>query len=264
MILNPIFTTWGYFFRNINQSVILDYAQQINSYNITVSNLEIDDKWESMYGDLDFDKTKFPDVKEMVDVLHKKYNMKCTLWVHPFCNIDSKEFVNGANNDIWVKNKYGKQPALTEWWNGKHAAIIDTTNPNALNYFYEKLEHLRSEYGIDAFKFDAGETSWIGPEFKLYNNSAKIDLYSQNYVKLAANLSNLIEVRTAQRTQNVGLFYRILDRASDWTIHDGIKSVVTQTLQFSILGYPYVLPDIIGGNDGPDKSKKEVCFCFKI
>ena len=54
------------------------------------------------------------------------------------------------------------------------------------------------------------------------------------------------------------IYYRILDRASDWTIHDGLKSVITATLHFGLLGYPFVLPDIIGGNGDPDKSNKEL------
>ena len=64
-------------------------------------------------------------------------------------------------------------------------------------------------------------------------------------------------MRVAHRNQQHGIFYRILDRKSDWTIQDGLKSVVTATLHFSIVGYPFVLPDIIGGN-GDISGQKEL------
>jgi hypothetical protein len=45
--------------------------------------MEIDDKWQQGYGELDFDLEKFPDPKGMVDELHE-LGFKVTLWVMPF------------------------------------------------------------------------------------------------------------------------------------------------------------------------------------
>lgn len=257
MMKLPVFTTWNYFFRDINQSIVLDYANQISQNNYSISQLEIDDKWELSYGDLDFDTKKFPNISEMVSKLHSM-NMRITLWVHPFCNIDSYNFVSGVKSGYWVKDPSGVHPAFTSWWNGLDTVILDTTNPNAVEYFTNKLNNLRKSYQIDSFKFDAGETHWIARDFKFYNNKSLPDEYAQNYVKLAAEQSDFIEVRVAHQNQEIGVFYRILDRASDWTIHDGLKSVITETLQFGLLGYPFVLPDIIGGNDDPNKNNKEL------
>ena len=181
----------------------------------------------------------------MVSEMHAM-NQRVTLWVHPFCNLDSYNFINGTVNGYWVKDPQGIHPGLTQWWNGANAAILDTTNPQAVEYFTNKLNLLKSKYGIDGFKFDAGETHWIPQEYKLFNNQSKPDKYAQNYVEIASNQNDFVEVRTAYRTQKQGIYYRILDRASDWTIHDGLKSVITATLHFGLLGYPFVLPDIIG------------------
>lgn len=68
MMKQPIFTTWSYFFKDINQSLVLDYAQKINDNGYEISQLEIDDKWELFYGDLDFDSGKFPDPQKMVNI----------------------------------------------------------------------------------------------------------------------------------------------------------------------------------------------------
>jgi len=39
------------------------------------------------------------------------------------------------------------------------------------------------------------------------------------------------------------------DKASIWGLDNGLESVVTGALTLGILGYPFVLPDMIGGND---------------
>jgi hypothetical protein len=48
MIEVPVWTTWSYYFTHINQSIVLDYAQQIVDHNYPRSNLEI--------GNLNFNK----------------------------------------------------------------------------------------------------------------------------------------------------------------------------------------------------------------
>lgn len=51
----------------------------------------------------------------------------------------------------------------TQWWNSKkdEAAYIDFTKPEAAEWFVTRLKKLQQEAGIDSFKFDAGESSWI-------------------------------------------------------------------------------------------------------
>jgi hypothetical protein len=39
----------------------------------------------------------------------------------------------------------------------------------------------------------------------------------------------------------------LADKSSTWGYDNGLKSMVTTLLQFGIVGYPFVLPDMIGG-----------------
>ena len=45
MMQYPVFTTWNFFFKQINQSTVIDFAEQIAANNYKISQLEIDDKW---------------------------------------------------------------------------------------------------------------------------------------------------------------------------------------------------------------------------
>jgi hypothetical protein len=42
-------------------------------------------------------------------------------------------------------------------------------------------------------------------------------------------------------------FTFLIDKSSTWGYDNGLKSMVTTLLQFGIVGYPFVLPDMIGG-----------------
>lgn len=53
--------------------------------------MEIDDRWQSAYGDLDFDSAKFPDAPGMVRQLHAM-GFKVTVWVMPFVEENSAAY----------------------------------------------------------------------------------------------------------------------------------------------------------------------------
>ena len=61
MATHPIWSTWAQYKTHINESVVLQFAQDIIDNGFDNSQLEIDDNWESCYGDAKFDEEKFPD-----------------------------------------------------------------------------------------------------------------------------------------------------------------------------------------------------------
>lgn len=58
-------------------------------------------------------------------------------------------------------------------------------------------------------------------------------------------------------TQHLSLFTRMGDRFSTWDITNGLRSIIPTVLTSGVLGYPFCLPDMIGGNcyfgQRPDK-----------
>lgn len=38
-----------------------------------------------------------------------------------------------------------------------------------------------------------------------------------------------------------------MDKDSNWSYAKGLKTLIPTALTFSVLGYPYILPDMIGG-----------------
>jgi len=56
------------------------------------------------------------------------------------------------------------------------------------------------------------------------------------------------EVRCGWRSQRQGILFREWDKWSRWCLDNGLHAVLTQALTLGLIGYPYVLPDMIGGN----------------
>src|SRR5712692_1649240 len=91
LLLRPIWTTWARYKMHIDQTQALAFADEIVSHGFPRSVFEIDDRWQSAYGDLCFDPAKFPDPRGMMDRLHA-HGFRVTLWVPPFFERKSDAF----------------------------------------------------------------------------------------------------------------------------------------------------------------------------
>lgn len=49
----------------------------------------------------------------------------------------------------------------TVWWESNDARQIDFTNPEAREWYSDKLKKILEDPGVDSFKFDAGETDYV-------------------------------------------------------------------------------------------------------
>lgn len=246
MVQYPIWSTWARYKVDISEKVVLKFAEEITANGFPNSQLEIDDNWEECYGSLVENKTKFPDFKRMVNHL-KSMGFRVTLWVHPFVNIDCEPYFNhGIKNGYFVKGKNGS--VETSWWNGR-TAQIDFTNPDAVNWWQQRLRNITANTGIDSFKFDAGESSW-SPSGAVYHTMRNDypETILKEYINSVAVFGEMVEVRAARKTQSQGLFLRMIDRNSSWEGDVGMNTLIPTLLLFNLLGYPFVLPDMIGGN----------------
>lgn len=248
--MRPIYSTWAQYKIAIDQEKTLQYASDIVAKDFPVGTMEIDDKWEVHYGDFEFDDSKFPDPKGMVEELHRM-GFVVTLWAYPFINLDSKNYSYTGDHSFLVKNEKG-QPLTVKWWNGD-ASDIDFTNPLAADWFRQKLQKIQKDYGFDGFKFDAGDASFF-PEGSIAYEPISSAEYGDRYMKfIADNFNQNSETRVSTFAQSLGLLTRHGDKDTRWGIDNGLYSVITTTLSFSTMGYPYVLPDMIGGNEYEDQ-----------
>lgn len=151
----------------------------------------------------------------------------------------------------------------TQWWNSKRAdaAYVDFTKPEVQTWFKQRLQRLQTEDGIDSFKFDAGETSWV-PSDPVLQGSQNLSPHqiTTEYVRTVGSMGPMVEVRAGQSTQDMPIFVRMIDKDSEWNWSNGLVTLITTLLQMNMNGYPYVLPDMIGGNGYNNKPPTKELF----
>eukprot|EP00897_Mesotaenium_endlicherianum_P009994 jgi/Mesen1/9022/ME000565S08339 len=251
MVNSPIWTTWARYHARVSQAKVEQFANEIVTRGLGRSVMEIDDKWQSKYGDFEFDAAKFPDPKAMVDLLHA-LGFKVTLWIMPFAEEASQAYKEGAPKGYFISSDApatrGLKPGFFKWWQPVPAAALDVTNPEAVNWFVQRLKKLQADYNIDGFKFDAGEPCFLPRRFKTFKPIMSPTEYTRLYVQEVASNFDFSEVRTGHRTNSVPLLTRMGDRFSTWSSGNGLRSVIPTLLTSGLLGYPFCLPDMIGGN----------------
>ncbi len=226
-------------------------ALEIQSHGFPDCQIEIDDRYMNVYGKYDFDTNKFPDPAMMISTIHSM-GFGVTAWVVAFANVETEAFLYGRKKGHWLQVD-DHEPGLVKWWRGD-GGVLDFTNEEAVQWFFngtdQRLIYLKQQ-GIDSFKFDAGETNYLPQNIKpakpfLYGNAS---YYSKHYAEAAVKYANnMLEVRVGYKTQHLPVFVRMYDKWSNWGYDNGLKTVIPTALVFSILGYPFILPDMIGGN----------------
>jgi len=240
----PIYTTWVEHKVPTDQTKVLAYAHAIKDNDLPCGVIEIDDKWEGQYGDMEFDAAKFPDPKAMVDEIHR-LGMKVTLWVHPFVNTNSATFAKLRDDPKLLHEGVGNV-GIINWWNG-NAAVLDFARPEAAAEFRAKLASLQKRFGIDGFKFDGGDSEMVPQEARAADGKDPSE-YADVYNREAAAHFPWNETRVGIYSQKLGIVQRLIDKHSIWGAENGLAALVPEMIIVSLRGYPYAMPDMIGGN----------------
>ncbi len=241
----PIWTTWARYKMAIDQATTLAFAADIVAHGFGRAVLEIDDRWQANYGDLRFDPVKFPDPAAMIATLHAQ-GFAVTLWTPTFFSLGTPAFAEAAAAGYLVRHPADGMPYLVRWWQG-YGGLLDVSNAVALAWWLAGLRRLQTEYGVDGFKFDAGEANFLPTDGVTHAPLRRTD-YSDIYVNFVGTHFPYSEVRTGYRAQRTPILFRQWDKWSRWGLDNGLHACITQALALSLAGYPFILPDMIGGN----------------
>lgn len=238
----PQYNTWIELMYDQNQEDVMKYAQAIIDNGFPTGVLMIDDNWQNHYGNFDFKADKFPDAQGMIRKLHEM-GFKVMVWICPFVSPDSPEYRVLRDKGYLITNKNSNDPAITGWWNGK-SACYDLTNPEAYAYLSEQLKEAQRKYGIDGYKFDAGDVAYYHPNSQsYYDKNATAADHSRMWAKLGTEFP-FNEYRACWGMQGEPLVQRLGDKGYDW---GAVRQLVPDMLAAGLLGWAYTCPDMIGG-----------------
>ncbi len=233
----PQYNTWIELGSNQNQKDIIKYADNLIINGFPAGVFMIDDIWSKYYGNFEFDASKFPEPKGMVDALHSK-GFKIMLWLTPFISPDSEEYRALEKDSCLVLKNESNNPALIKWWNG-YSACLDLSKPATLNWLRSHLKNLQKKYGIDGFKFDAADFNFYSQEPTNTIGTKQAELYAKLGTEFDFN-----EFRACWKMGNQPLAQRLQDKGYSW---DDLKLLVPDIVSAGLIGHSFTCPDMIGG-----------------
>lgn len=258
-IETPQYNTWIELKYNQNQAGIIKYAEDIIQNGLPAGILMIDDNWFAAYGNFEFRKDRFADPAGMISQLHRM-GFKVMLWVSPFISPDSEIFRTLAEKGLLVMRKRkgpdsanNFEPAVIEWWNG-YSASIDLTNPAAVQWFVSNLEQLKKVYGIDGFKFDAGDPEfYTAGDLVFHQENIKPNDITEDWNRLGLT-NSFNEYRASWKMGNQPLIQRLRDKKHNW---EDLNKIIPAMTIAGLLGYGAACPDMIGGGEFQSFGEKD-------
>lgn len=237
----PQYNTWMALETEQTTENILNYAENIINHGFPAGVLMIDGGWQEDYGIFEFNRRKVPDPKFLVDKLHEM-GFKVMLWTSPIVSSAGRRFKDVRKMGYLCLEADGS-PGVREWWSG-YSSFLDLTNPGAVAWFQGKLDALMDMYGVDGYKFDAGDCPFYRDDGITH---LPVDAREQTrYYNLAGEKYRFNEYRAAWNFGGRPIVARLHDKQHSWTGH-GINTLIPNTVVQGLLGYAYGCPDMVGG-----------------
>lgn len=253
LFTHPQYNTWIELMYDQNEDDILAYAEAIIENGYPPGVLMIDDNWQEDYGTWKFSPRRFNDPKGLIDRLHNM-GFKVMMWMCPFVSADSADFRQLAQdgllildpqkqqNILWANTK--NKAAIIRWWNGA-SACLDLSNPRAQEWFKDQLDYLVEEYGVDGFKFDAGDARFYINNVVSWKRNITPNDHTQFFAEFGLNYP-LNEYRASWKMAGLPLAQRLRDKGHEW---EDLAKLIPDQMSQSVMGYAYTCPDMIGGGE---------------
>jgi alpha-glucosidase (family GH31 glycosyl hydrolase) len=252
MFTHPQYNTWIELMYDQNEADVLKYAQAIVDRGYPPGVLMIDDNWQEDYGTWEFSARRFKDPKAMMARLHQ-LGFKVMLWVVPFVSPDSAVFRDLSKRRLLLLEKppaeqsgnaeAAKEPAIIRWWNGA-SAVLDLSNPKSREWFDGRLRHLMETYGVDGFKFDAGDASFYTGSIASFKPELPND-HTSLWAQIGLGYP-LNEFRATWKMAGLPLAQRLRDKRHSW---EDLQELIPGILAQGLMGYAFTCPDMIGGGE---------------
>jgi alpha-glucosidase (family GH31 glycosyl hydrolase) len=257
MFTLPQYNTWIELVYDQREERILKYARDLIAAGYPPGVLMIDDNWQEDYGVWEFSGQRFKDPKRMMRELHA-LGFKVMLWVCPFVSPDSatgrallregcllRDPVAGDTAKLPEEGRVG-DAAMVRWWNGT-SAVLDLSNPKTRDWLRARLQHLVDEYGVDGFKFDAGDSHFYGPSVSgrpmLSFAPRTSEEHCMDWARVGLDFP-LNEYRACWKLAGQPLVQRLRDKDHTW---DALRELVPGIITQGLVGYAFTCPDLIAG-----------------
>ena len=238
----PQYNTWIELKSEQTEGSILEYAENIVKNGLPAGIFMIDFGWQEDLGCYDFNLRKIPHPHELVKRLHE-LGFKVMVWVSPIISCAGTRYEELRDKGYLIMTK-STEPAIRKWWSG-YSAVLDFSNPGAVEWFDGELSHLMSEYGVDGFKLDAGDIYFYDDEDVTYVPTTARE--QTRFFNLLGEKYSLNEYRSVWNCGCRPIVARLQDKPHSW--ENGLELLIPHTVVQGLSGYSYCCPDMVGGGE---------------
>lgn len=201
----------------------------------------------------EWDKELYPKLDIQIKNLNAK-GIKFLGYINPYLAIEGNLFKEASSKGYIVKNKMQEDYLID--MGAFFAGIVDLTNPDAFNWYKEIIIKNMILFGLSGWMADFGE--YLPTDAVLYNgeNAEKIhNLYPAIWAKV--NREALKESKTEGKilffmragytgSQKYSTMTWAGDQNVDWSLDDGLASVISAALSLGMSGFGLHHSDIGG------------------
>ncbi|PWB51593.1 MAG: hypothetical protein C3F13_14255 [Anaerolineales bacterium] len=150
----PMWTHWYHFYHDISEQKLLETAYVLASHrsDLLFTLIELDDGYQSAWGDWTTTNDKFPHGLSWLAERIKAGGFTPGLWLAPFV-VHSRSRIARQHPDWLVKNKRGK-PTFAAFVYNLVLNALDLTNPEVLDYLQQLASELTHKMGYEMLKID--------------------------------------------------------------------------------------------------------------
>ncbi|WMC91984.1 alpha-xylosidase [Kineothrix sp. MB12-C1] len=211
----PLIPAWSFglwlttsFSTDYNENVVMKMIEGMKQRNIPLHVFHFDCFWMHAYEwcGFEWDKEIFPEPENMLQRYHEQ-NLKVCVWINPYISQNTEAFDECMQKGYFIHKQNGDAWQTDLWQTGM--AVIDFTNPDAVEWYKNKLRTLL-KMGIDCFKTDFGERIPV-KDITYFDDSDPVKMhnyYSILYNKVVFEAIEEIKGRgkavVFARTSNVG------------------------------------------------------------
>ncbi len=145
------YTSWYNYYQNINEKSILRDLEGLKKVGELANIFQIDDGYEEMVGDWNYDVEKFPNgMRPIVDKIHSQ-GLLAGVWLAPFSAQFGSKLVE-EHPDWLIRKPNGAKLVGGVAWNGFY--VLDIEIPEVRKYIKDCFDRVFADWGFDMVKLD--------------------------------------------------------------------------------------------------------------
>jgi alpha-D-xyloside xylohydrolase len=225
-----------------SEAEVREVAQNLRDYRIPSDVIHLDTGWfeTDWRNDFIFAESRFDDPEQMIADLNEQ-GFKTSLWQLPYFTPQNVLYPEIVEKGLHIKDGKGNVPF--------EDAILDFTNPDAIQWYEEKVTDLLN-LGVGAIKVDFGEAA---PYWGIYHNGRsglyEHNLYPLRYNKIVGDLTHEItgdNIIWARSTWAGSQRYPVHWGGDAGNSSSAMEATLRGGLSFGISGFSFWSHDIGG------------------